>query len=149
MPSNAFSAELRPDPQLRRIVLGSGIGLLLTGLVVIATLPLPMPHILTAVAIWTAVSVVQLRLLVRSWRACALLRVLPGGEVAVRGPDGTWSRGALAPGGILLREWGWIRYRTASGRVAAEFLRGCSRRSPDWRRLQVLWRHVGAPASSC
>jgi hypothetical protein len=149
VPSNAYSAEFRPDPALRRIVLGSGVASGLIGVLVIVTLPFPAASSGAGVVTWSALTIVQLRHLWRSWSACRGLSVRPGGEVAVYGPDGTWRRAVLASGGLLLRRWAWLRYRTASGRIGVELLRGCCRESQDWRRLQVIWRHIGAPASSC
>ena len=149
MPSNAYSAEFRPDPTLRSIVLGSGVASGLVGAVVIATLPFPVAFTGAGIVSWSALTFVQLRKLWRSWSACRGLRVGPGGEVAACGPDGTWRHAVLASGGVLLRRWAWLRYRTGCGRIAVEPLRGCCRESQDWRRLQVIWRHVGALDSSC
>ena len=50
-----------------------------------------------------------------------------GGEIAVCGPDGTWRDAALLPGGVLLRRWAWLRYRTSSGRIAVELTPGGQR----------------------
>lgn len=149
MPSNAYSAEFKPDPALRGVVLASGVASGLTGVAVIATLPFPTALIGAGVVFWSVVTIVRLRQLLRSWSACRGLRVGSSGDMAVRGPDGTWRQAVLAPGGVLLRRWGWLRYRTTSGRIAVELLRGRCRESQDWRRLQVIWRHIGAPASSC
>ena len=149
MSSNAYSAGFRPEPALRRIVLASAVASGFIGVVVIATLPFPAASIGAGILFWSALTVLRLRNLWRSWSACHGLRVRPGGEVAVYGPDGTWRPAVLASGSGLLRRCAWLRYRTASGRIAVELLRGCCRESQDWRRLQVIWRHVGAPASSC
>ena len=149
MPSNAYSAGFRPDPSLRRIVLGSGVVSGIAGVVVIATLPFPAAFLGAGVVFWSALMFMRLRHLWRSWSVCRRLRIRAGGEIAVCGPDGTWRDAALLPGGVLLRHWAWLRYRTSSGRIAVELLRGCCRESRDWRRLQVIWRHIGALAPSC
>jgi len=58
--------------------------------------------------------------------------------------DGNWHPARLLPGSMLLRRVGWIRWDDGCGRQYAELLRGRSRESDDWRRLQVIWRHIGA-----
>jgi len=49
---------------------------------------------------------------------------------------------------VLLRKVGWIRlsFELPTGRklILGELLRGDGRRGEDWRRLQVIWRHIGA-----
>jgi hypothetical protein len=54
----------------------------------------------------------------------------------------------MLSGGVLLSELGWIRLSVVlpDGRklVLGEFVRGNARESADWRRLQVIWRHIGA-----
>ena len=144
MPSNAYSAELSPDPLLRLIVLASGVVLGLLGIVAIMVLPWSLTMRAATVAGWTAVVGRELACLCAAWRKCRGLRVTADGGAAVLGADGRWHPVAVLPGGILLRRWGWIRLQTQSGTVFAEPLRGSCRKDHDWRRLQVLWRHVGA-----
>ena len=144
MSSNAYFAELRPDPALRRFVQWSAVGAALVGVAVIAGLEAPLALRLCAAAAWPVLVGAQLRTLRRGWSACLALRVHADGAVKVLGPDGEWSPGQLEPDGVLLRRWGWIRLRTRTGRPFAEPLRGACRASREWRRLQVVWRHIGA-----
>ena len=148
MSSNAYFAELRPDPALRRVVQHSAIALALVGVAVIAGLDVPLALRVCGIAAWTIVLGAQLHALRRGWSDCHALRVYPDGTVSVRGPDGAWLPGRLEPDGVLLRRWGWVRLRLGSargsGRPFAEPLRGTCRQSREWRRLQVIWRHIGA-----
>ena len=144
MSSNAYFAELRPDPLLRRLVQWSGVAAALVGVAVIAGLEAPLALRLSGGAAWTAIVGAQLRALRHGWSSCGALRVHADGAVTVLGPDGEWSPGRLERDGVLLRRWGWIRLRTGSGRPFAEPLRGACRESREWRRLQVIWRHIGA-----
>ena len=125
-------------------MLWSGVGLGACGLIAIASLPWS-PVLLTVIAIaclgrwgWELVH------LHRAWQDCGGLRVGADGHALILGADGQWHRATLLDGGVLLRRWGWLRLRTEAGAVFAEPLRGHSRKSRDWRRLQVIWRHVGA-----
>lgn len=119
------------------------------GLVVVVTLDLPVALRLVAAALWLAVTAVQMWSLCRGWSQCRALRLYADATLAILGPDGEWRPGRLESDGILLRRWAWIRLRADSGPAFAEPLRGSCRVGHDWRRLQVVWRHIGAPAGSC
>ena len=144
MQSTAYYAEFRPDPLLRRVVLWSGGCLGACGLIAIGSLPWPTVLLAAAGALWVGRSGWELLRLHRAWTDCRGLRVSADGCAAIRAADGRWGEATLLDGGILLRRWGWLRLRTSDGTVFAEPLRGRCRNSRDWRRLQVIWRHVGA-----
>lgn len=144
MSSTVYSAEFQPDPILRRVVLWSGVALALAGVPAIAMLPGHAGLRLAAIALWITWSIRDLVLLRRSWDACRGLRVADDGTVHVLDAGGEWRPACLESGGIMLRHWAWIRIRPAGGRVFAEPLRGRCEQGQDWRRLQVIWRHVGA-----
>jgi hypothetical protein len=144
VPSTAYFAEFRPDPPLRRLVFRSGAGLGACGLVAIASLPWS-PLVLTALAaVWLGWSGWELLRLHRAWADCQGFRISADGEASVLGADGRWCPATVLDGSVLLRRCGWVRLQTGSGPAFAEPLRGSCRESRDWRRLQVIWRHVGA-----
>lgn len=144
MPSNAYFAELRPDTALRRFVTGFAAAAGLAGSGVIAGLGVPIGLRLCLLALWGASLGWQVRNLRHGWAQCVALRVHADGGVLVLDPGGAWRPARLEADGVLLRRWGWIRLRTESGRPFAEPLRGSCRGSREWRRLQVVWRHIGA-----
>ena len=148
MSSTAYFAEIRPDPALRRVVLASGAALALAGIPLIVTLPMRPEFRAAAVIVWLALAVHELARSRRGWIVCHALRFSADGTVDVLMPGQNWQRASLMSGGILLRRLGWIRLAVMlpTGRkiVLGEFLRGDCRQSVDWRRLQVIWRHVGA-----
>jgi hypothetical protein len=114
------------------------------GIVAVLTLPWP-AAVRGALAVAWAIGVArELDRLRHAWRDCRGLRLRADGSASALGRDGRWQPVTLLADGVLLRHWGWIRLRTATGRVFAEPLRGACRKSHDWRRLQVIWRHVGA-----
>jgi hypothetical protein len=129
---------------LRRIVLRVGGGLAACGLVAIASLPWPPILLVVGGAAWAGLSAWELLRLNRAWADCRGLRLADDGGAAILGADGDWRPAAVLNASLLLRRWGWIRLRSGSGTVFAEPLRGSCRKSRDWRRLQVIWRHVGA-----
>ena len=120
------------------------MALALVGVAVIAGLEAPLALRLCGLAAWIVIVGAQLRTLRRGWSTCVALRVHADGTVTVLDPSGRWLPGQLEPDGLLLRRWGWIRLGTTAGRPFAEPLRGACRESREWRRLQVVWRHVGA-----
>ena len=144
MPSTAYSAELRPDRPLRRFVLWSGAVLGGLGLIAVFSLPLPVAWRAVTATAWTAAFALELARMHRAWQDCFAVRLRADGSASALGRDGRWQPVTLLADGVLLRRWGWIRFRTAPGRVFAEPVRGACRDSHDWRRLQVIWRHVGA-----
>ena len=149
MSSSVFSAEFTADPLLRRLVLLSGIILNMAGLVMILLLPVHLAVTVVGCISWVGWSVREHMRLRRAYHNFSRLRVHHDGELRVLDRDGNWQDARLLAGSVLLRRAGWIRIRTGEGRVFAELLRGRCRHSPDWRRLQVIWRHVGAVPVSC
>ena len=144
MSSIAYFAEIRPDPLLRRIVLCTGGSLAVCGLIVVASLPCS-PALLIAIgAAWTVLSGWELVRLRHAWTNCLGLRLSADGGATILGADGCWRPASVLNGSVLLRRWGWVRLRAGSGSVFAEPLRGSCRKGHDWRRLHVIWRHVGA-----
>ena len=149
MSSSAFSAELAAQPILRRLVLCSGVFLNAAALALILLLPV---HV--AVTAGSAILCVvygayeQIRLR-HAYQRFSRLRISCDGNLRVFDRQGEWRAGTLLAGSVLLRRAGWIRIRTDDGCVFAELVRGHCRHSTDWRRLHVIWRHVGAVPVSC
>jgi len=146
--SNAYLAETRPDPYLRRVVLASGALLALAGVPLIIVLPVASELRVAALLLWLALAVQELTRVRSAWHVCHALRFSADGTVVVLMPGQIWQPACLLSGGILLRKIGWIRLSVAlpTGQtlVLGELLCGDSRESADWRRLHVIWRHVGA-----
>ena len=144
MSSTAYFAEITPEPALRRIVLWSGVTLVVVACVIILSLPLAPWLRLAACGLWTALAGRELRHLQRAWRACRRLRFSADGGIELLEADGQWHAASLEAGSVLLQKAGWVRLRNRHGDRYGELFCGDPRRSPDWRRLQVIWRHVGA-----
>ena len=144
MSSTAYSAAFKPDPRLRRLVAGSGLLLGIAGALVILQLPTDAWVRLVACFLWATTTAREHMQLRRGWADCYALRFTASGEIMVRGADQTWRAARWQSGSVLLRKLGWIRLRDQRGVVLSELLSGHARTSPDWRRLQVIWRHVGA-----
>ena len=148
MSSTAYFAEIHPDPVLRRIVLVSGVASAVVGLPLVLVLPVAAETRAVAALLWLALVASELSRSRRAWKSCHAMRFFADGTVTVLTPGESWQPATLLAGSVLLRKLGWIRLSVAlpAGRklVLGEFLRGDGRESADWRRLQVVWRHIGA-----
>ena len=144
MSSNTYSAKLRPDPWLRIVVLTSGRLLIAVGLVLILTLELGAALRAAACLLWIALGKFELQRIQRGFADCVALRVFPGGEIALLNSDQEWVSATLQTGSLVLRHFAWLRMQTDSGQIIVELLRGDARELDDWRRLQVIRRHIGA-----
>ncbi len=149
MSSSTYSTELRPDTALRRLVLLSGVLLGVAGGILIVTLTLPVWLRCVAVAGWFVLTAYELATVSRAYTEYGRLRTDACGEFQVRDRSGAWHAAELLPGSLMLRRAGWIRLATGTGHRFAEPIRGNCRENEDWRRLQVIWRHVGALRRSC
>ena len=144
MLSTEYSAEVSPDPHLRRIVLVSGVLLTLAGNLLIVFLPLAIALRVLAVTLWSYSTWRELVFLRRAWAGCIALKFVANGTVEILGPDLEWRPAELVSGSILLRSTGWLRVKTTAGHVVAELVRADGQQGRDWRHLHVIWRHVGA-----
>jgi len=141
---SSYSSCLRPDPWLRIAVLNSGRVLVAIGLAVIVTLDLDVALRGAACLVFFAIGRFELQQVERGFDACIAIRLSADGAVALCSQDREWRPGTLQTGSVVLRHFAWLRVRTIDGRNYVELLRGDTRRSVQWRRLQVIWRHIGA-----
>lgn len=72
------------------------------------------------------------------------LRITADGSLRCLDARGRWQPARILPGSVVLARLAWLRFETGKGAQAAELLRGDPRKSQHWRRLQVIWRHIGA-----
>ncbi len=141
-----FSTCLRPDPWLRIIVLISGRLLIAAGLVVVLTLQIEVGIRAIAALTWLLVGGRQLQQTERGFASCRAIRLLPDGQIAILDSNDQWLPGRLQSGSVVLGTLAWLRLKTYSGANHVELLRGNCRQDQQWRRLQVIWRHIGAAA---
>jgi hypothetical protein len=142
--STIFSAELHPDPRLRQVVLGSGLLLGAIGLPLIASLGIALSVRSVLAAVWLIVFARQWLRFRHAYIRNGILRLDSDGEISCRRSPGNWEPLVLLPGSVVTSGWAWLRLSEAHGPDYAELLRGDIRQSHDWRRFQVIWRHIGA-----
>jgi hypothetical protein len=129
---------------LRRAVIGTGLVAILGGLAIIVSLPFATAWRALVAAFWMAVGMRDLFLIVAGYRHCSRMRLEHNGVLLVYDPERCCAAATLSAGSIVLRDIAWLRFRAEDGRRHAELLRSKTVQREDWRRLQVIWRHLGA-----
>ncbi len=142
MSSTAYVAVLATSKTLRRLVLSSGAILLVSGLACIASLPLDLAGRLVLVVVWVYVTGREIRVHRRAYMTFRYMSIDPHGNVSLYGHGGGATAANISAGSVLLQKLGWLRLRTLDGRCFGELMAGNCRKNKDWRRLQVIWRHL-------
>ena len=144
MSSIEYWADLHPDKCLRRAVLVSGIALLVAGVVMISMLDLSKILKVVGGLAWAGISAHRLWQYARAYALNGKLRIRADESLEIEGPDGQRHRARLCSGSFATRRFAWLRVAPANAAAYGELLRGDSRQSEEWRRFQVIWRHIGA-----
>lgn len=124
--------------------MGTGLVAILGGFAIIVGLPFDAGWRALLAAAWLAIGMRDLWVIVQGFRHCSRIRIEHTGDLLVFDSGHCCSAATLVAGSVLLRDIGWLRFRTADGRRHAELVRRNTAQSEDWRRLQVIWRHLGA-----
>jgi hypothetical protein len=93
---------------------------------------------------WTGLFGYEWTALWRGYRESGAIRIAAGGQVECRRPDGTWVSAALCEGSVVLPRIAWLRIVPRDGRRYGELVCAERQGSEEWRRFQVIWRHIGA-----
>ena len=93
--------------------------------------------------IWTALCGFEWRALRKGYARSGSLRIAAGGNVERQSSDGSWQPATLCAGSVVLVRMAWLRIAGPGMRPYAELVRARSHPGEDWRRLQVIWRHIG------
>ena len=142
--STSYSAEIRPDRRLRRVVLVTGALLFLAGLALVPFVAVATVLKIVLAVAWVGLCGREWWALRRAYAAGGALRIAAGGEVERRSRDGTWEPARLCAGSVVLPRIAWLRIAPRGAPPYAELVWPETCRSEDWRRLQVIWRHIGA-----
>jgi hypothetical protein len=127
-------------------VLASGLVLAALGLLLLLTMNLPAWLRVAASVSWALIFLRESLHLGHNYSRFDRVRFDASGRWQVRDASGDWHLAELRTGSLLLQRFGWLRLRIAGAGTLVELCRGDARTNRDWRRLQVLWRHVGAPS---
>ena len=141
MSSTTYSAEIRTDKRLRRFVLLFGLGMALIGVLVIVLLPVSAAGRALGVAGWSCWSGWELLTYWRAYGRWSGIRLFADGKTELLG-GGECCAASVLPGSIVLSEMAWLRIRAENGDTWGELVSGNHRESEEWRRFQVIFRHL-------
>ena len=112
---------------------------------VVTILSLPVAGFLRAVSVfvWCAIVGAELGFISSAHKRFTRIRISCGGECELRNKDGEWEAAIIAGGCVVWSQLAWLRLQLPSGRCHLELVSGDVRESEQWRRLQVIWRHLG------
>jgi len=142
--SPTYSTVLDPEPSLRRLVILFGIIATVAGLATILVLSIPTVWRVSAVLAWLVFNGRELLLIAKCYERFQRIRIWHCGDAELLTSDGSWSPAALVSGSVVLRKYAWLRLKTPDGQRFGELLCGKCMQNEQWRRLQVIWRHLGA-----
>ncbi len=144
MSSRNYSTDLTPETIMRRIVVASSWVAILTGLIVIISLPIDGWLRAAGASIWLISMGAELRVISSAHKRFRRIRMHSDGQVELQDNEGHWQAATIANGCVVTQKLAWLRLKPATGARYHELLRRNSRESEQWRRLQVIWRHLGA-----
>ncbi|MDH3806756.1 MAG: hypothetical protein OEU90_14975, partial [Gammaproteobacteria bacterium] len=135
---------LRPEPLLRCVVIIAGVAATVLGVTMILALSVPIAWRAAAAVVWLLMNTRELLVITNGYKRCQRIRMEHDGELAVLAPDGCWIGATLLAGSVVLSRFAWLRFESDDGQRFAELMREKRQKNKDWRRLQVIWRHLGA-----
>lgn len=145
MSSTRYSAVLTADARLRALVAVSGKSLTILGLLILWTMELS--DVLRSLAAigWAAANIAELRRLKVVYGRYSRVRIDSDGGLEVFARDDDWRPARLRNGCLVLSRFAWLRISLWDGCRSSELLAGISSENEQWRRFQVIWRHMGGP----
>lgn len=142
MSSANYFSDLNPDRRLRAAVLAGGVLAGIAGVALIANLPATTTTRALLAVLWLILSGSETVHIAGAYRRCSTLRLNNAGGLRVLQADGCWTDARLLPDSVVLAQQAWLRVGLADGLEYLEWVRGDGRQSQQWRRFQVIWRHL-------
>jgi len=140
--SRAYVAEIRSSATLRRVVIASAALLSMLGLLCLLLMPLAPAWRASAAFLWLASSAREIRKFRQHYITFSHMRFHAGGNVELLRREQAATAAVILPGSVLLGNAGWIRLRSGDAASCAELVSAKTQESKQWRRLQVIWRHL-------
>ena len=129
--------------------LATGAGALCCGALAVAALPIGTLAKALAIATWAALGSRDLWLIASGNKRCRRIRLHYDGSIEAWSRDARCVAATLRTGSIVLPVIAWLRLEFEDGGHVGLLLRRKAAKNKDWRRLQVIWRHIGATGISC
>jgi len=141
--SSTYSTHIAADDRLRGVVLLVGLALALLGAIMIAWLPVSVVGRILGLVGWFSWSGRELLTYWRVYGRWSGLSVAADGTIEVQG-GGCRSAARVLPGSLVLADVAWLRIRADNGDQWGELIAGNHQESEEWRRFQVIFRHLNA-----
>ena len=138
--SSSFAVEIPITPAIRRRPIIAWSVSALAGVALILHSRQPLPVMLPLVLLWTLLAAREARVSAPSRLSCRRILLRADGTATALSRWGS-ERLLMAPGGLILGRFAWLRFKSAEN-AAQSLLLTTSDLGPDgWRRLNLLWRH--------
>ena len=138
---------------MRRVLAASALLAYLLGLVTICSLPIDGRLGSLGAAVWSLQGGIQWHLIASAHKRFRGVRIHCDGAAELLDRRGDWHSAIICKECIVLSTFAWLKLKPAQGGTYCELMRGNARGiSPEnkqWRRLQVIWRHLGTVGRSC
>jgi hypothetical protein len=119
------------------------------GMVTIFSLPVDVrlrAFAATVLALWGGA---QWLLITSAHKRYRRVRIDSDGTAALLHRGGEWHAAIICDDSIVLANYAWLKLKPAPGGTYCELMRAVSSEDKQWRRLQVIWRHLGTAHRSC
>jgi len=97
-----------------------------------------------ASCLWLLVSERELLVIAGGYKHYKGIRIDDNGDTVLLTRDGDRLPVKLLAGSVVLPSLAWLRFKDRDGRRLVELIACKSPEDKAWRRLQVIWRHLGA-----
>jgi hypothetical protein len=117
---------------------------MLVGVAICLALPIAWKWCLAASCLWMLIGERELRVIANGNKQFRGIRIDANGAAALLTRDGDWLPATLLAGSVVLPSLAWLRFKGQDGHHQAELIACKCPENKAWRRLQVIWRHLGA-----
>lgn len=124
--------------------MATGIAAAIGGIIAVVSLPFALGWRALGAGLWALACCYELWAITRAQSNCQLVRIEQDGNILVTMTDGSCMPATMSAGSVVLASFAWLRFTAENGRRHVELFRRESPGNKDWRRLQVIWRHLGA-----
>ena len=144
MSRSAYVANLKPDRRLRLWLIAAVLLAIAAGVWTVSNLAISAELRWLGGMGWTLAVAGRAGLVLAAQLRCRQLNVHADGSVLLQDQSGGWQAATFRNGTVVLSGLAWLDLRTDDGRGYSALFRGNCRESEQWRRLQVIWRHMGS-----
>jgi hypothetical protein len=134
---------------LRRLLACACLLSYLLGMLMIFSLPIGQIISALGAALWTLLAVTEWLLISSAHKRTQRIRIHCDGAAELLDQHGEWQAATICRECIVLSTLAWLKLKPQRGGRYFELVRGDRRKNEQWRRLQVIWRHLGTAGRSC